>query len=46
MGRIAYTNSLLLTATVLFAVVATLCTGMYPAWRAARLSVHTQLKGG
>jgi putative ABC transport system permease protein len=46
MGRIAYTNDLLLTATVLFAVLATLCTGIYPACRAARLSVHTQLKGG
>lgn len=46
MGRIAYTNSLLLSATVLFAVVATLCTGIYPAWRATRLSLHTQLKGG
>jgi putative ABC transport system permease protein len=46
MGRIAYTNGFLLAATVLFAFVATLCTGMYPAWRAARLSVHTQLKGG
>jgi putative ABC transport system permease protein len=46
MGRIAYTNGLLLTATVLFAVVATLCTGMYPAWRAAHLSVRSQLNGG
>ncbi len=46
MGRIAYTNYLLLSATVLFAFVATLFTGMYPAWRAARLSVLTQLKGG
>ncbi len=46
MGRIAYTNGSLLAATVLFAVVSTLCTGTYPAWRAARLSVHTQLKGG
>lgn len=46
MGRIAYTDVPLLAASVLFAVVATLCTGLYPAWRAARLSVHTQLKGG
>jgi putative ABC transport system permease protein len=46
MGRIAFTNGPLLAATVLFAIVATLCTGMYPAWRAARLSVLTQLKGG
>ncbi len=46
MGRIAYTNDLLLSATVLFAVVATLCTGVYPAWRATRLSLHAQLKGG
>jgi putative ABC transport system permease protein len=46
MGRIAYTNGPLLTATVMFSVLATLCAGIYPAWRATRLSVQTQLKGG
>ncbi len=32
MGRIAFTNGPLLATTVLFSVVTTLFTGMYPAW--------------
>lgn len=46
MGRIAYMDGTLLVVTVLFAVIATLCAGVYPAWRATRLSLAAQLKGG
>ncbi len=46
MGRIAHMDRGLLGATVLFAVIATLCAGVYPAWRATRVSLAAQLKGG
>ncbi len=46
MGRIAYMDGTLLGATVAVAVVATLCAGLYPAWRAMRISIAGQLKGG
>ncbi len=46
MGRIAHMDGTLLNATVLFAVVATLCAGIYPAWRAMRVSLAAQLNGG
>lgn len=46
MGRLAHMNGTLLAATVLFALVATLGAGIYPAWRGARVSLAAQLNGG
>jgi putative ABC transport system permease protein len=46
MGRIAYMNAQLLSVTIVIAVIATLCAGTYPAWRAMRVSLAAQLKGG
>jgi putative ABC transport system permease protein len=46
MGRIAHMDGTLLYSTVLLAVAATLCAGIYPAWRVMRVSLAVQLKGG
>lgn len=46
MGRIAQMDGFLFIATVLFALIATVCAGIYPAWRSMRVAPALQLKGG
>ncbi|HEY4144095.1 ABC transporter permease [Pinirhizobacter sp.] len=46
MGRIAQMDATMLVVTLLVAVVATVSTGAYPAWRSMRTAPALQMKGG
>ena len=46
MGRIAQMDGALVGATVVFAMVATLIAGVYPAWVSMRIPPALQIKGG
>jgi putative ABC transport system permease protein len=46
MGRIAQMDGTLVAETVVFAVVAALLAGMYPAWVSMRIPPALQIKGG
>ncbi|HEV2702053.1 MAG TPA: FtsX-like permease family protein [Steroidobacteraceae bacterium] len=46
MGRIAQLDATLVAETIVFAVVATLIAGVYPAWSSMRVAPALQIKGG